>query len=415
MKKLLFILFLIPFLKTSGQTSAFNIIPLPVQATQAPGKFTLDRNTIISYSDAGAKAVAEMLAEKLDRPTGFTLVTRAGETGNIKLVINKKEDTRIGKEGYTLHVTTGSAVIAANQPAGLFYGIQTLLQLLPDQIESTVKTSADWTVPGADILDYPRFGWRGLMLDVSRHFFTREEVKAYIDEMARFKFNTLHWHLTDDEGWRVEIKSLPKLTQVGAWRVKRYGRFGEAEAPRPGEKATDGGFYTQEDVKEIIRYAADRMVTIVPEIDVPGHSMAAIASYPDPSCSKDTGVKVNPGSNFAKWFDNGKFQMLVDNTLNPSDENVYGFLDKVFTEIAALFPNPYIHVGGDECYKGFWEKDQGCLSLMKKLNYTDIEQLQGYFENRLEKILKSKGKKLIGWDEILDGGISPEATVMSWR
>ena len=263
--------------------------------------------------------------------------------------------------------------------------------------------------------DYPRFGWRGLMLDVSRNFFSKEDVKQYIDQMARFKYNTFHWHLTDDNGWRIEIKSLPKLTEVGAWRVPRYGQFSERAKPNPGEKATVGGFYTQEDIKEIIQYAADRNITIVPEVDVPGHSMAAIAAYPELSCTKDPNTKVNPGSSFSEWYGDGKFKMLLDNTLNPSDEKVYEFLDKVFTEIAALFPNPYIHVGGDECYKGFWTEDPGCQALMKKMNMKKPEELQSYFMKRVETILKSKGKKLIGWDEILEGGLAPEATVMSWR
>jgi hexosaminidase len=253
------------------------------------------------------------------------------------------------------------------------------------------------------------------MLDVSRHFFSKEDVKNYIDQLSRFKYNTLHWHLTDDNGWRVEIKSLPKLTEVGAWRVPRYGSFGQRPAPKKGEAATYGGFYTQNDIKEIIQYAQERNVTILPEIDVPGHSMAAIAAYPELSCTKDPETKVNPGSSFSEWYKDGTFKMLLDNTLNPSDEKVYEFLDKVFTELAAIFPNPYIHVGGDECYKGFWEKDPGCQVLMKKMNMKSSVELQSYFMKRVEGILKSKGKKLIGWDEILEGGLAPEATVMSWR
>jgi len=253
------------------------------------------------------------------------------------------------------------------------------------------------------------------MLDVSRHFFTKEEVKAYIDQIARYKYNTLHWHLTDDNGWRIEIKSLPKLTEVGAWRVERAGHFGDRANPKPGEPATYGGFYTHEDIREVVQYAEKRHVTIVPEIDVPGHSMAAIAAYPELSCTGDTSIRVNPGTPFSEWYGNGTFKMLVDNTLNPSDEKVYTFLDKVFTEVAQLCPNPYLHVGGDECYKGFWANDPGCQTLMKKLNIRHVEDLQGYFMNRVEKILSAKGKKLLGWDEILEGGISPGATVMSWR
>jgi len=293
--------------------------------------------------------------------------------------------------------------------------MQTLLQLLPKGIESKEVVKMKWTIPAVQITDYPRFAWRGLMLDVSRHFFTKEEVKQYIDEMARWKFNTFHWHLTDDEGWRIEIKSLPKLTEVGAWRVQRYGHFGERDFPKPGEPATYGGFYTQDDIREVIQYANERNITIVPEIDVPGHSMAAIAAYPELSCKKDTSTRVSPGSKFSDWYGNGTFKMNVENALNPSDENVYVFLDKVFTEVASLFPGQYIHVGGDECYKGYWKEDEDCQKLMKELGIRHVEDLQGYFMNRVEAILKKNGKKLIGWDEILEGGIAPEATVMSWR
>jgi hexosaminidase len=197
--------------------------------------------------------------------------------------------------------------------------------------------------------------------------------------------------------------------------VPRAGHFGDRSDPKPGEAATCGGFYTQDDMKEIIKYGEARFVTIVPEIETPGHSMAAVASYPELSCSKNPDTKVNPGTPFSEWYGNGTFKMLVDNTLNPSDEKVYEFLDKVFTEIAALFPNQYIHVGGDECYKGYWLQDEGCQALMKKLNLRHVEDLQGYFMNRVESILKAKGKKLLGWDEILEGGISPDATLMSWR
>jgi hexosaminidase len=356
-----------------------------------------------------------MLSQKLNLSTGFSIKAQQGNVGSIQLNLNKVPVALIGKEGYTLVSSPNGVVITANAPAGLFYGMQTLLQLLPKEIESKTAVNVPWTIPSVKITDYPRFGWRGLMLDVSRNFFTKEEVKQYIDQLARYKFNTLHWHLTDDNGWRVEIKSLPKLTQIGAWRVARFGQFGERTAPKAGEAATVGGFYTQADIKEIIQYALDRNVTILPEIDVPGHSMSAIASYPELSCTKDTSTKVNPGSSFSEWYDNGTFKMKIDNTLNPSDEKVYVFLDKVFTELAALFPNPYIHVGGDECYKGFWTKDAGCQALMKKMNMTHPEELQAYFMKRVETILKSKGKKLIGWDEILEGGIAPEATVMSWR
>lgn len=415
MKKLLLLLFLTSFAVVYAQKPAVQIIPQPVEMQMASGTFVLTNASTIGYDNQAGRQTAEMLAQKLALSTGFSLMPRELNNSSIQFILNKVPVTQLGNEGYTLESSSQGVVITANEPAGLFYGMQTLLQLFPKEIESKTAVSANWTVPAVKITDYPRFGWRGLMLDVSRNFFTKEEVKQYIDELSKFKFNTFHWHLTDDNGWRIEIKSLPKLTSVGAWRVPRFGQFGERSEPKPGEAATVGGFYTQEDVKEIIQYAKDRNVTIVPEIDVPGHSMAAIASYPELSCTKDPNTKVNPGSSFSEWYNDGTFKMRIDNTLNPSDEKVYAFLDKVFTELAVLFPNPYIHVGGDECYKGFWTKDPGCQALMKKENMTKPEELQSYFMKRVEKILKSKGKKLIGWDEILEGGLAPEATVMSWR
>src|SRR5450759_1680485 len=413
MKKLVFLLFFFSLATVYGQKPAFQLIPQPVEIQQSDGSFALIKTSTIGFDSQESRKIAEMLCQKLNLSTGFSF--KPQEAGSIQFNLNKVTVTQIGKEGYTLVSSPKGVVISANAPAGLFYGMQTLLQLLPKEIESKMVINMPWTIPSVKITDYPRFGWRGIMLDVSRNFFTKEEVKHYIDQIAEYKYNTLHWHLTDDNGWRIEIKSLPKLTEVGAWRVPRFGQFGDRTAPKPGEAATVGGFYTQADIKEIVQYAKDRNVTILPEIDVPGHSMSAIASYPELSCTKDPNTKVNPGSSFSEWFNDGTFKMKIDNTLNPSDEKVYEFLDKVFTEMAVLFPNPYIHVGGDECFKGFWTKDPGCQALMKKMNMTHPEELQAYFMKRVEGILKAKGKKLIGWDEILEGGIGPEATVMSWR
>ncbi len=394
---------------------AIDLIPQPVEMRLLDGSITLTRESTIAYNKPEARQVAEMLAQRLSVSTGFPLQPRQGQFATIELRLNDTADPTIGKEGYVLESKPPAVVISANQPAGLFYGTQTLVQLLPPEIEGKTVVQANWIIPAVRITDYPRFGWRGLMLDVARNFFTKDQVKTYIDQAARFKFNTLHWHLTDDQGWRIEIKSLPKLTEVGAWRVPRVGHFGERAAPKAGEAATEGGFYTHADIAEIVKYAQERFVTIIPEIDVPGHSMAAIAAYPEISCRKDKSTYVDPGTDFSEWYGNGTFKMLIENTLNPSDENVYAFLDKVFTEVAALFPSSYIHVGGDECYKGYWEDDPGCQALMKKLNTRYVEDLQGYFLGRVEKIIKAKGKKVIGWDEILQGGISPEAALMSWR
>jgi hexosaminidase len=400
---------------SEAQNNALTLIPQPVEISLNRGSFSLTKGSVVSYNKPESRDIALMLVKKIKTSAGFEMKALQGSKGTIQLNLNIVADQQLGKEGYTLVSTSKSVVITANQSAGLFYGMQTLLQLLPKEIESKEVVKMKWTIPAVKITDYPRFGWRGIMLDVSRHFFTKEDVMKYIDEMARYKFNTFHWHLTDDEGWRIEIKSLPKLTEVGAWRVQRHGHFGDRDFPKPGEIATEGGFYTQNDIREVIKYASERNITIVPEIDVPGHSMAAIASYPELSCKKDTSTRVSPGINFIDWYGNNTFKANIENALNPSDENVYVFLDKVFTEVAALFPGQYIHVGGDECYKGYWTTDAGCQELMKKLGIRHVEDLQGYFMNRVELILKSKGKKLIGWDEILDGGISPEATVMSWR
>lgn len=396
-------------------SAAINLIPQPVELKESQGAFVLTSASTIGYDDPAAKTVADMLAGKLRIPTGYALSAGQRSDASIQFRLSRSADQQLGREGYTLTSSPNAIVITANEPAGLFYGMQTLLQLLPKEIERAAAVKAEWTIPSVTIRDYPRFAWRGIMLDVARNFRTKEEVKRYIDQISRFKYNTLHWHLTDDEGWRIEIKSLPNLTNVGAWRVPRAGYFGQRSAPKPGEAATEGGFYTQEDVKDVIAYAKERFISILPEVDVPGHSMAAVASYPELSCTKDTSTRPSPGMHFAEWYGNGTFKMFVDNTLNPSDENVYKFLDKVFTELAALFPSPYIHVGGDECYKGYWERNEGCRELMRKLKIRHVEDLQGYFMGRVNDILKAKGKKLIGWDEILEGGVSQDAAVMSWR
>jgi hexosaminidase len=339
----------------------------------------------------------------------------SGSNNNsISLVLASKPETSLGAEGYRIETLSSGVVITANKPAGLFYGLATLKQLLPKEIESkAVIKRSSWPVPGVKIIDYPRFGWRGMMFDVSRHFFTKAQVKEFIDDMVKYKFNLLHLHLTDDQGWRIEIKSLPKLTEVGAWNVNKTGTFGGFSEPGPEEPRDFGGFYTQNDLKELIQYAKERYVNILPEVDVPGHSMAAVASYPELSCTPGT-YRVNSGEKFMQWTDTGFFA-LKDNTLCPANEKVYEFLDKVFTEIAAIFPFEYIHMGGDECAKNFWEKSDAIKQLMKKEKLKDMHEVQSYFVKRVEKIIESKGKKLIGWDEILEGGLPDKAAVMSWR
>ncbi|NID09155.1 beta-N-acetylhexosaminidase [Fibrivirga algicola] len=390
-----------------------NLIPQPVSVQTQPGHFALTKATTITYSKPESATLAALVAQQLAGQTGLSLPSKAASAAPanaIALVLTATPDARLGREGYRLTSSSRGVVITANASAGLFYGAQTLLQLVPQ-----TRTQLTLNVPAVQIVDYPRFGWRGVMLDVSRSFFPKADVMRYIDQLAQLKINTFHWHLTDDNGWRIEIKSLPRLTSVGAWRVPRDGHFGERPNPKPGEAATYGGFYTQDEIREVVRYAQARNITIVPEIDVPGHSMAILAAYPELSCTKDTSARVNPGTQFSEWYGDGTFKMLVDNTLNPSDEAVYTFLDKVFGEVAALFPGQYIHAGGDECYHGYWAKDPGCQALMKKEGMQKVEELQGYFMKRVEKIINAKGKKFMGWDEILEGGVSPSATVMSWR
>jgi hexosaminidase len=404
--------FLIAFLSLNASHAkagdSIAIIPKPLAMQVHDGHFVLTNSTTVTttFSDADVTESIQWFIEKIATSTGYHLSTKRSSKNLINLILNKHADTSLHDEGYNLKVSPSIVTITANKPAGLFYGLQTVLQLLPPSIESVTQVqNAIWTMPCVDIKDVPRFGWRGLMLDVSRHFFTKQEVEEYIDQMARYKYNTLHLHLADDQGWRIEIKSLPELTKVGAWRVKRTGRWGTFMAAFAGEPATDGGFYTQEDMKQIIKYAQDRFITILPEIDVPAHSLALIASYPNLSCTQ-LPYSVNAG---------GKGYERNDNVLCIGNDSTFTMLDKIFTEIAALFPNPYIHIGGDEAYKGFWDECPKCQKRMADEHLKDVNELQSYFVKRVEKIVESKGKKLIGWDEILEGGLAPNATVMSWR
>ena len=420
MKNLYYLfLFTLLFQQTYAQHS---IIPIPVSYQTTDDVFKIDSqlNLYLQTNNIQVKQYTELFQKFLSNINIKTTIKNADGQNNtnkgVSISLNKNYNSELKNEGYVLVVNKNIIKITANKAAGIFNGFQTLKQLIPLKFNSTSNNnSSQIEITGCKIIDYPRFGWRGLMLDVSRHFFSVDEVKAYIDKMAQYKFNVFHWHLTDDEGWRIEIKSLPKLTEVGAWRVERHGRFGATRPyPKQNEKATYGGFYTQEQIKDIVNYATNRNITIVPEIDFPGHSMAALAAYPELSIRKESKF-VNPGSKFAEWFGDGKFKMLIENTLNPVDEKVYNFIDKVFTEVAELFPGQYIHMGGDEAYHGYWEEDNSVQKFMKKNKIKDSHELQSYFVKRVEKIISSKGKKMIGWDEILEGGLADGAAVMSWR
>jgi hexosaminidase len=420
MKRILGLICCFISLQSIAQTAKpeIAIIPEPVAVTPGNGRFALQKTVILSVpSMEENKETIDLLRSKLATTAGIRLVVKpAAATAAIKLQINKTDDALLGKEGYKLSVTPKGVIIRANKPAGLFYGVQTLLQLLPKEIEgSKLATNIKWTLPVVQITDYPRFAWRGLMFDVARHFFTKAEVEQYIDNMSRYKYNLLHMHLTDDEGWRIEIKSLPRLTQVGAYNVKKVGYFGTFSPPKPDEPRNYGGFYTQDDIREIVKYAKDRFVNILPEIDVPGHSLAAVVAYPELSCTPGADqYSVRSGENIMNFGKRG-LTALVDNTLCPANEKVYVFLDKVLTEVAQLFPFGYVHMGGDECAKNFWAQSDSVKALMQRENLKTQEEVQSYFEKRLEKIVESKGLKFMGWDEILEGGLAPDAIVMSWR
>ncbi len=419
-----YLLFVLTSLSVMGQQPGeIALIPQPVLLEKKGGNFEFNSYSVIEVPDKTPEVqmVARYFSQQILRTTGYTTrVHLAGDAkdsrgSTIAISLNRKEDPKIGDEGYTLEIGSSLVILRANKAAGLFYGIQTLLQLFPKEIEgSELVKKQYWLLPGCKITDYPRFGWRGLMLDVSRHFFNKQEVQRFIDDMVKYKYNILHLHLTDDQGWRIEIKSYPRLTEVGSWRVDKTGTFNTFSKPAPDEPRTSGGFFTQDDIRDIVQYAKDRFVNILPEIDVPGHSMAALASYPELSCTPGT-YQVNSGEKFMEWPAGGHFYGLVDNTICPANEKAYEFLDKVFTEVAQLFPFEYIHMGGDETARNFWEKSEAIKALMKKENLKDLDEVQSYFVKRIEKIIMSKGKKMIGWDEILQGGLAPNAAVMSWR
>ncbi len=397
--------FLIAFLGKNNIVFSQNcktLLPAPVQVKSLEGNFQLLSKTkiVVPSGNAEIREVADLFDGQLASITGQKLeISNARTKQSIELKLNSQANPSLGNEGYSLNVTPQNITISANKPAGLFYGVQTLLQLVPP-----VKANGQVAVACADITDFPRFGWRGLMLDVSRHFFTKDEVKRFIDQMVKYKYNVFHWHLTDDNGWRIEIKAYPKLTSVGAWSVFRTGRYGGFAPEEEGEPATYGGFYTQDDIREVVKYASERFVTIVPEIDVPAHSKAVLAAYPEVSCSGKP-TTVSAGTN------NG----IGENVFCVGNEQNFKMLDVIFGELASLFPGEYIHIGGDEANREFWKGCPKCQQRMKEENIKDLPELQSYFTRRIGKIIASKGKKVIGWDEILEGGLAPEASVMSWR
>lgn len=406
MKKLLLatLFFNLVLAGLAADVPSLGLIPLPQEMKFRSGRFRLTHATHI-YSDVEALGVADYLAHTLRPATAFPFpVERTSGTSppdGIWLT-TVGADTNLGPEGYTMVVSPTSIVLRAPSTAGLFYGAQTLRQLLPAEIFATnpVRNIA-WTVPGVRIQDRPRFAWRGLMLDVSRHFFTKTEVEQLLDAMALLKLNTFHWHLVDDQGWRVEIKKYPQLTQAGAWR-QGIGFGLDPKASRAyGPDGRYGGFYTQADIREVVAYAQARFITIVPEIEMPGHSLAALSVFPELRCA-DENFKTNATDH------------LRTDVYCAGSEETFGFLQDVMTEIMDLFPGKYIHIGGDEVPMDNWRKCWRCQARMKTEGLKNVYELQSYFIWRIEKFIEARGRSLIGWSDIREGGLAPDATVMDW-
>ncbi|MGA0560079.1 beta-N-acetylhexosaminidase [Larkinella sp. VNQ87] len=383
-----------------AQSSRYAIVPQPVRLTEEKGSFKLPNNVSISIGDDDpeVRRVAGMLADQLTKSTGKTAKVKTGKAGAITFV--RMRNPKLGKEGYFLNVTPKRITLMAQEPNGFFYGMQSLLQLLPAEVfGNSVAQGVDWSVPCCSIEDQPRFAYRGMMLDVARHFYPTPAVKKFIDQIALHKINTFHWHLTDDQGWRIEIKKHPKLTEIGSVRKETMlGRYGNNKF----DKTPYGGFYTQDEIRDVIKYAQERFITVIPEIEMPGHAMAILSAYPQLGSSPDKIVPVT-----GRWG-------VHEDVLFPREET-FTFLEEVLTEVIDLFPSQYIHIGGDECPKKQWQESRFCQDLIKKQGLKDEHELQSYFIGRIDKFITSKGRKMIGWDEILEGGLSPNATVMSWR
>lgn len=410
-------LFLLVFLSTisfffCGQketeiiTGDTAIIPLPVQLQIQPGFFTIDRQTWIqsdSFPDASFDPW-KIFNEVFERKSGYGIPAdhvkiRKQDEQHLILIIKSPEIKN--PEGYSLRVSPGNIIINASTESGVYYALQTLRQMMRlDAVPDAASSERSWQIPAVDILDEPSFSYRGLHLDVCRHMMPMEFVLKYIDLLSYFKMNRFHWHLTEDQGWRIEIKRYPKLQEIAAWRDQTLvGHAGDTIKKYDGIR--HGGYFTQEQVREVVAYAADRNVMVIPEIEMPGHSQAAIAAYPELGC---TNKQIKVAQTWGVFYD----------VYCPSEET-FTFLQNVLDEVIPLFPSPYIHIGGDECPKKQWKESAFCQQLMKEQGLKNENELQSYFIRRMEKYLNSKGKSIIGWDEILEGGLAPNATVMSWQ
>jgi hexosaminidase len=379
-----------------------NVVPKPLMVTEGKGVFGIQQGTIILVDETnGTLEMAGLLAEKIKLSSGLILETKsynaAFPKNNSIVFTTLGADVSLGKEGYSIDISETTVLIQAVSANGFFYGLQTLLQLLPAEIEKHSSLAKRYTLPVVNIKDKPRFAYRGMHLDVSRHMFPVEFIKKHIDLMAMYKLNTFHWHLTDDQGWRIEIKKYPKLTQVGS--IRKGTQVGSSDSI---DAVPYSGFYTQDEAREIVNYAASKYITVMPEIEMPGHSVAALTSYPYLACTN------GPFEVRTKWG-------VADDILCVGNDSVFTFMQDVLTEIMDIFPSTYIHIGGDEAPKVRWKACPKCQSRIKAEGLKDEAELQSYFIKRIEKFLISKNRQLIGWDEILEGDLAPEATVMAWR
>jgi hexosaminidase len=406
------LLFLITFfaLTSFAQTDInMGIIPAPFSVKKNSGTFILDKTVALISNETTNAKTADLLNAFIVKKGGFALrEAKSVASGQKAVVLTSVGADQLPAEGYTINITKDQIKVVGKD-AGLFYAVQSLMQLMPDKRDDKI------TIQTAEITDYPRFKYRGMHLDVSRHYFPLSFIKKYIDILAMYKINTFHWHLTDDQGWRIEIKKYPKLTSVGA------KRSGTIVGNYPGTGGTDNiphdGFYTQEEAKQVIAYAVSKYINVVPEIEMPGHASAAIAAYPELSAfpERDTWIGEK-----APWSGNRKGKQVqqtwgvFDDVFVPTD-NTFKFLENVLDEVIALFPSKYIHIGGDECPKEYWKQSPFCQQFIKDNNLKDEHGLQSYFIQRIEKHVNAKGRSIIGWDEILEGGLAPNATVMSWR
>jgi hexosaminidase len=380
-----------------------SIVPQPARVERPEGAFRLIAQTkiVVAETDAPLLPIARQLAQAIRERTGCELPVekRAGNAAqHAVLLTSSKSREDLGEEGYELTIAAESIVVRAPKPAGVFYGVQTLRQLLRQVEKPADSQHAAWEFPCVQIEDRPRFAWRGMHLDVARHFFDKQFVKRYIDHISAYKINVFHLYLTDDQGWRIEIKRYPRLTEVGAWRAGTKRHYWDGR----GDDKRYGGYFTQQDLREIVRYAQERFVTVVPGISMPGHSQAALAAYPELSST---------GGPFEVWTDWGISKEVMD----PGKEEVFAFVEGVLGEVIEVFPSRYIHTGGDEVPRDRWKASPFAQARILQEGLKDEDELQSYFTRRVERFLNSNQRELIGWDEILEGGLAPNAVVMSWR